>query len=42
MKLVLELISSISSASQEQATGINHPNTAIIDMDSMTKKILPW
>jgi methyl-accepting chemotaxis protein len=38
MKLVLELISNISSASQEQATGINHLNTAIIDMDSMTQK----
>ena len=38
MKSVLALILEISNASQEQATGINHVNSAITDMDSMTQK----
>ena len=35
---VLSLISSISEASQEQATGINHVNTAVSQMDTMTQQ----
>lgn len=35
---VSELISGINSASREQATGINHVNSAISDMDSMTQQ----
>jgi methyl-accepting chemotaxis protein len=38
MKSVLALILEISNASQEQATGINHVNSAVTDMDSMTQK----
>ncbi len=35
---VLSLISSINVASQEQATGINHVNTAVSQMDTMTQQ----
>jgi methyl-accepting chemotaxis protein len=35
---VLSLISNISVASQEQATGINHVNTAVSQMDTMTQQ----
>jgi len=35
---VQALISSINSASQEQATGINHVNTAVSEMDTMTQQ----
>ncbi len=35
---VLSLISSISEASQEQATGIGHVNTAVSQMDTMTQQ----
>ncbi len=35
---VLSLISNINVASQEQATGINHVNTAISQMDTMTQQ----
>ena len=35
---VLRLISNISDASQEQATGINHVNTAVSQMDTMTQQ----
>jgi methyl-accepting chemotaxis protein len=36
MKSVLELISNINIASQAQATGINHVNTTVSQMDTMT------
>ena len=35
---VLTLISNINAASQEQATGINHVNTAVSQMDTMTQQ----
>ena len=35
---VLRLISNISDASQAQATGINHVNTAVSQMDTMTQQ----
>lgn len=35
---VLSLISNINVASQEQATGINHVNTAVSQMDTMTQQ----
>ncbi len=38
MSSVLDLISSINVASQEQATGINHVNTAVSQMDTMTQQ----
>ena len=38
MKSVLELIENINVASQEQATGINHVNTAVSQMDTMTQQ----
>jgi methyl-accepting chemotaxis protein len=38
IKSVLGLISNINIASQEQATGINHVNTAISQMDTMTQQ----
>jgi methyl-accepting chemotaxis protein len=38
MSSVLELIENINVASQEQATGINHVNTAVSQMDTMTQQ----